>query len=121
VGRERVPRRDRAELLRQRYLVLANWAPIETIVGQVTALSLSEWDLATYALHNFHEETNDPIEKRAVAASNRRRLFTFWRELEQRTAFEEREQLLLKARAVTKKNGMTLTLVLLDSGDWPQW
>lgn len=110
---------DQAEPLRKRYSTLTDWAPVQAIADRVKAQPLSEWDLAIFALYNFYEEANDPVAE-ALAASKRRHLFTFWRELEQ-AATVDKQRMLLRAQVLAKKKGMTLTLGLLDSGDWPTW
>jgi hypothetical protein len=112
--------RQHAETLRQRYLALSDFRSIQALMKSVKSQKLSEWDTAIYALYNFYEDLNDPVDD-VVAAAKRQRLFTFWREIEQLTTAEERNELLLKAQVVAKQKGMTLMLRLLDSKEWATW
>ena len=94
--------------------------PPRTLVKAAKSQKLSEWDAAIYALYNFYEETNDPVDD-ASAAAKRRRLFVFWQDFERLTPAEERQTILLHSQALAKEKGMTLTLRLLNSSGWPTW
>lgn len=101
-----------AEPLRQRLLEVLDWTGLQGIAEEIRRQPLSEWDLALYALYDYYQEANDPIAD-AVAASKRRRLFAFWRDLEKATTAEERIRLLQGGQERAKQKGMSLTLSLL--------
>lgn len=109
-----------AEALRLLYRKLTDWSAITALAESARTHRLSEWDLAIYALYTYYDEANDPVAQ-ASAAAKRQRLFTFWREMERTTTQEDRDRLLAGSREVAATKGMTLTLDLLRTGDWPAW